>query len=75
MEEDTPNIHTPPEGHATPPPAPPHPHHNDDMEQALHDSGHHHEEPPMLILDRRLAKGEISMDEYLKTKEVLHPHK
>ncbi len=72
---DTPNIHTPPEGHAPLTPTP-HGHTKDDMEHALEVGWHHHhEEPPMVILDRRLAKGEVNMKEYLKMKEVLLPKK
>ncbi len=41
MDSDTPNIHTPPEGHAPPPPPP---HHGHDGEQGHHEFEHHHDE-------------------------------
>ena len=72
MNEDTPNLHTPPEEHALV--APGHSHHVNDMEQALEDHEHHHNhhgEPPMVILDRRFASGEITKEIYLESKELL----
>jgi len=41
---DTPNIHTPPEGHG--PPEPTHTHTNDDMEIALEEAQHANDEKP-----------------------------
>ena len=40
MDSNTPNIHTPPEGHAPPPP----PHHGHDGEYGHHEFEHHHDE-------------------------------
>lgn len=71
MEIDTPNVHTPPEGHSPASPPPPQ-HHAHDMEDALHDCGHaFHEEPPIVILDRRFAKGEMTKSSYIEAKELL----
>ena len=81
MDANTPNVHTPPEGHG--PPVPPdHSHDHEDIEHAFHDHDHdhdhphhphhpHHEEPPMVILDRRFAKGEITKEIYAESKELL----
>ena len=70
MNEDTPNLHTPPEEHA--PAVPVHHHHANDMEHALEDHEHpNHGEPPMVILDRRFASGEITKEKYLEDRELL----
>ena len=74
MDANTPNLHTPPEGHAPPPPHQ-HSHGGEDMELALAQcdcAGH--EEPPLVILDRRFAKGEITKEVYSEAKGLLLKH-
>jgi len=68
---DTPNIHTPPEGHG--PPEPKHTAHDkDDMEHALEEGLHgDHDHTKMEVLDRKFANGEITAEEYAASKELL----